>query len=48
MVGALQADPGLPFSMEKLRELVQMDGASWERHRDWILQVWSNGRGVVC
>ena len=28
VVGALQADPGLPFEMWRLRELVQMDGAA--------------------
>ncbi|KAF8624705.1 hypothetical protein AX17_007036 [Amanita inopinata Kibby_2008] len=48
VIGALQADSKLPFSMERLRELVQMDAGSWERHREWILQAWREGRGVGC
>ncbi|KAF8625068.1 hypothetical protein AX15_005550 [Amanita polypyramis BW_CC] len=47
VIGALQADSELPFDMEKLRELVQMDTGSWERHRDWILRTWGDGRGVM-
>ncbi|PFH48933.1 hypothetical protein AMATHDRAFT_64292 [Amanita thiersii Skay4041] len=47
IIGALQADPKLPFEMDKLRELVQLDIASWERHRDWIIRAWSEGRGVA-
>jgi hypothetical protein len=47
VVGALQCSSKLPFDMGKLRDLVQMDGSSWERHRDWLLQAWSDGRGVM-
>lgn len=47
VIGALQADSTLPFGMWKLRELVQMDGASWVRHREWILSTWAEGRGVL-
>ncbi|KAF5384061.1 hypothetical protein D9615_003145 [Tricholomella constricta] len=46
VVSALQADPKLPFEMWKLRDLVQMDGASWMRHREWILSAWAEGQGV--
>ncbi|RDB28236.1 Werner Syndrome-like exonuclease [Hypsizygus marmoreus] len=48
IVGALQADPKLPFEMWKLRELVQSDGASWVRHREWILSVWGERRGTTA
>ncbi|KAK2460873.1 hypothetical protein APHAL10511_007343 [Amanita phalloides] len=48
VIGALQSDTKLPFDMEKLRQLVQMDAGSWERHREWILNTWSDGRGVAC
>jgi hypothetical protein len=46
VVGALQADSTLPFKISKLRELVQMDGASWVRHREWILRAWAEGKGL--
>jgi hypothetical protein len=47
VIGALQADASLPFEIWKLRELVQMDGASWVRHREWILNVWSERKGIL-
>ncbi|KAH8102291.1 ribonuclease H-like domain-containing protein [Cristinia sonorae] len=37
VVGALQADTSLPFSMARLKEFVQLEAGSWKRHRDWIL-----------
>jgi hypothetical protein len=46
VIGALQCDPQLPFKMSKLRDLVQSDGTSWVRHREWILKTWAEGRGV--
>lgn len=46
IVSALQADPNLPFEMLKLWDLVQTDGPSWVRHREWILRCWGEGRGV--
>ncbi|KIK96913.1 hypothetical protein PAXRUDRAFT_825475 [Paxillus rubicundulus Ve08.2h10] len=36
VVGALQADKRLPFDMERLKGLVQMEASSWQRHRQWI------------
>ncbi|KAI1790059.1 ribonuclease H-like protein [Ganoderma leucocontextum] len=39
VVRALQADPSLPFSMERLKAFVQLEAGSWRRHRDWILEV---------
>ena len=48
IVGALQADSTLPFDMRKLRELVQMNGASWIRHREWVLSAWAErGPGLL-
>ncbi|TDL20638.1 ribonuclease H-like protein [Rickenella mellea] len=41
VVGALQADPLLPFSQDRLTELVQMEASSWVRHREFL-----RGRGV--
>ncbi|KAI8972404.1 ribonuclease H-like domain-containing protein [Trametes punicea] len=38
VVRALQADPALPFSMPRLKALVQLEAGSWARHRDWISQ----------
>ncbi|KAM5539759.1 hypothetical protein V8D89_006572 [Ganoderma adspersum] len=38
VVRALQADPSLPFSMERLKAFVQLEAGSWRRHRDWILE----------
>lgn len=46
IISALQFDPQLPFEMMKLRDLVQSDGRSWVRHRDWILKTWAEERGV--
>lgn len=46
VISALQFDPQLPFEMMRLRDLVQLDGRSWVRHRDWILKTWAEGRGV--
>lgn len=40
VISALQADPTLPFDMGKLRALVQADLASWERHREWLVETW--------
>jgi len=40
IISALQANRKLPFNVTKLRELVQMDGASWQRHRGWFLMTW--------
>ncbi|KAG5653721.1 hypothetical protein H0H81_011128 [Sphagnurus paluster] len=45
VISALQANPKLPFDMLKLRELVQMDSASWVRHREWLLSAWAEGLG---
>lgn len=36
VVGALQADELLPFDLQELRELIQMDATSWQRHRQWM------------
>jgi hypothetical protein len=44
IIGALQSDPSLPFDMDRLKALVQMEAGSWRRHRDWILEV---DRGVT-
>ncbi|KAG6867327.1 hypothetical protein C0993_004333 [Termitomyces sp. T159_Od127] len=38
VIYALQADPKLPFDIEKLRRLVLMDGSSWMRHRRWLIE----------
>ncbi|KAG6881685.1 hypothetical protein C0995_001056, partial [Termitomyces sp. Mi166 len=43
VVHALQADPKLPFDIEKLRRLVQMDAASWTRHRTWLIDAQLKG-----
>ncbi|TFY58764.1 hypothetical protein EVJ58_g6213 [Rhodofomes roseus] len=39
VVRALQVDPSLPFSMDRLKALVQLEAGSWARHRDWIVQA---------
>ncbi|EIN14444.1 ribonuclease H-like protein [Punctularia strigosozonata HHB-11173 SS5] len=39
VIGALQADPRLPFSLERLKTLVQLEASSWARHRDWIMRT---------
>ncbi|KAI5994533.1 ribonuclease H-like domain-containing protein [Pisolithus marmoratus] len=36
VIGALQADALLPFDLRELRELVQTEAGSWQRHRTWI------------
>ncbi|KAH0831103.1 ribonuclease H-like protein [Lanmaoa asiatica] len=36
VIGALQADPRLPFDMDELKALVVMEAGSWQRHRQWI------------
>ncbi|CCM05408.1 uncharacterized protein FIBRA_07625 [Fibroporia radiculosa] len=42
VVWALRADPALPFSMERLKALVQEETGSWTRHKDWMLRVGSH------
>ncbi|KZT63392.1 ribonuclease H-like protein [Daedalea quercina L-15889] len=42
VVRALQDDPSLPFSMDRLKELVQSEAGSWARHRDWITKAESS------
>jgi hypothetical protein len=39
VVGALQADPGLPYDRDRLWALVQEEAGSWARHREWLLKV---------
>jgi hypothetical protein len=39
VVGALQADPGLPYDRERLWALVQEEAGSWARHKEWLLKV---------
>ncbi len=34
---ALQANPSLPFSMERLKTFVQLEAGSWARYRNWLL-----------
>ncbi|TFK67625.1 ribonuclease H-like protein [Pluteus cervinus] len=41
VIGALQDDITLPFNFDALRELVQMEISSWDRHRDWMMQKWA-------
>jgi hypothetical protein len=31
--------------MQRLKELVQMEAGSWQRHRVWIAGVQAEGRG---
>ncbi|KAI0800052.1 ribonuclease H-like domain-containing protein [Fomes fomentarius] len=38
VVRALQADPSLPYSMDRLKAFVQLEAGSWQRHRQWILE----------
>jgi hypothetical protein len=38
IVGALKAQPSLPFSVTRLKALTQQDGGSWFRYRDWLQQ----------
>lgn len=46
IIHALDSDPSLEFRMESLRQLVQMDLASWQDYQTWILQSWAEGRGL--
>ncbi|KAI0080476.1 ribonuclease H-like protein [Panus rudis PR-1116 ss-1] len=39
VVRHVQANPALPFDMVRLKELVQSEAGSWQRHRDWIMEV---------
>jgi hypothetical protein len=39
VIGALQSDQRLPFDIQRLKELVQMEASSWQRHRGWITYV---------
>jgi len=36
VVSALQANALLPFDLQELKELLQMDAGSWQRHRQWM------------
>ncbi len=38
VVRALQADPSLPYDMDRLKVFVQLESGSWARHREWILE----------
>ncbi|KZT22911.1 ribonuclease H-like protein, partial [Neolentinus lepideus HHB14362 ss-1] len=38
VIRALQADATLPYSMPRLKELVQLEAGSWQRHKGWIRQ----------
>ncbi|EPQ51973.1 ribonuclease H-like protein [Gloeophyllum trabeum ATCC 11539] len=46
VIRALQADPTLPYSVPRLKELVQQEASSWQRHRDWITQQEANSWNV--
>lgn len=46
VVKALQLDAQLTFDMDQLKELVQMEASSWQRHRQWIATTMTEGRGV--
>jgi hypothetical protein len=46
VIQALQMDKGLPFDMKGLKELVQMELGSWQRHRGWIATAEAEGRGA--
>ncbi|KAI0342223.1 ribonuclease H-like protein [Trametopsis cervina] len=37
VMGVLQHDPTLPFSIDRLKMFVQADWRSWNRHKRWIL-----------
>ncbi|KDQ54182.1 hypothetical protein JAAARDRAFT_38785 [Jaapia argillacea MUCL 33604] len=39
VVRALQADSSLPFSVDGLKSLVQLEAGSWQRHRQWIVEA---------
>ncbi|KAH9927542.1 ribonuclease H-like domain-containing protein [Amylocystis lapponica] len=39
VVCALQSDPALSFSVERLRALARLEQGSWARHRDWIMKA---------
>lgn len=40
ILGALQSDSTLPFQIDKVKDLLQMEITSWSRHHDWILDAW--------
>ena len=44
VIGALQADTSLPYSMPDLIALVQLEIGSWSRYREWILKQGPKGR----
>lgn len=37
VVRAIQADPSLPFSVERLRDLILLESYSWKRHQEWLM-----------
>ena len=39
VIRALEVDPALPFSMDRLKALVQEEAGSWTRHHDCILKM---------
>jgi hypothetical protein len=39
VVSALKSDRSLPFEMDRLKALVQMEAGSWRRHCEWILEA---------
>ncbi|KAH7882896.1 ribonuclease H-like domain-containing protein [Phlebopus sp. FC_14] len=46
VIGALQADASLAFDIDTLKQLVQMEAGSWQRHRHWILSKERIVKGV--
>jgi hypothetical protein len=49
VIKALESDRSLPFDMDRLKALVQMEAGSWQRHRDWILEAEMNQRyAITC
>ncbi|KAK7683603.1 hypothetical protein QCA50_013441 [Cerrena zonata] len=39
VVRAIQANPALPFDMNRLKEFVQLEAGSWARHKDWLVEM---------
>lgn len=39
VVGAIQSNPSLPFDMDRLKDFVQLDEGSWERHGAWVKEL---------
>lgn len=39
VIRALETDPALPFSIDRLKALVQLEAGSWTRHRNWIVKA---------